>query len=84
MPASNAKENLQFKAAMVATGPGFEDWKAFVEAFNDYVDYLRDSCVAAPLDRLQNIQGHAQQGALLKELFAGAVEAAQQIQAKKK
>ncbi len=68
---------------MVATGPGFNDWKEFVAAFHAYVAYLKDGCVASPIERLQVNQGRAQEGAFLQELFDGAVEAARQMQEKK-
>jgi hypothetical protein len=66
------------KAAELARAAPLQ-WREFVKALEEYSAEKARGCVASPLERLQTMQGHAQQVAALVTLFKDAVASADRI-----
>lgn len=54
-------------------------WREFIKALDEYAAEKARGCVASPLERLQVMQGQAQQAAALVTLFKDAVVSADRI-----
>lgn len=70
---SQAKQDLTVRVARLATGPGFQDWKAFLDAFKAYVAEGKDDLVRSSADQFLVSQGLARERGALLKLFEEAV-----------
>jgi hypothetical protein len=74
-------KNLIFAAAHLAHRAP-QEWAQFISTLTAYADARRDECIRSPLDMLQVTQGRAQATAILRDLLADAVNAANKLETK--